>query len=707
MDLDNILNEVLWKIPEGVIDVTNSDHINIIISEMIKQGIPTDIIDEGIFKLNKNLFLKDIASELNTNMSILLEYDAEIENLRIKNPETGNFVKIASVMTYKTSDPKLYALGRKFVKDYLKKRDKMDKSATTNNDDQPVSVKQHKSTEFSNSQSRFISKIKRYKISEETRNLAISQLNRIYDVLNSNKTTSEKNKLFSNASKFKISVSQNGKKLYFDELRGREKGIYKILGDGTVDVLNLIKNIQEYYDLPVANNKTSSDLERLAKPSLGDKNVLSVYKKTKTGYVETDDEKLKNIFNKSPLNRLTETKYKKIYGIKDEFGKLIRSGGNNSIKYLKFSVDNNISINNVISKLQSEGQNNESFKKMATSIMNHKKRLMDIINTASKPSSKVAKLVDTSYATMFDELMKISSDIAPKLLKQFAEMRLHDSELAAGEEVYLPYDGSFPAGDKIVVSPDDNNVERVSFISIKYGKKGDVYDCPSNPAALQKLHPLESKRNLQGNYVGERNKILCVNDDNYKNIDIAKKHLTTLFSEINRSGLFSESEITKLANISIKYKKRLEKLKSNVKTKQDWDQFKEQVQKDSDIELTKLDAELRSIVKPDRFRLIAGYRNGNYASSASFTLPVFLTTLTLANQIVTAKGFPEIKHNKQYYDNGTLKTITMPGSINMNEWLINFRMYKTFSRDGGGAQVSYIGPELEKKYAHLTTISDD
>jgi hypothetical protein len=75
-----------------------------------------------------------------------------------------------------------------------------------------------------------------------------------------------------------------------------------------------------------------------------------------------------------------------------------------------------------------------------------------------------------------------------------------------------------------------------------------------------------------------------------------------------------------------------------------------------------------------------------------------MSGLSFANQVVTSNGYEGVTHNKQYYDNGVLKSTPVAGTIDRDEWYINFRMYKTAGRGGGGAQVSYIGKELKEKH---------
>ena len=107
---------------------------------------------------------------------------------------------------------------------------------------------------------------------------------------------------------------------------------------------------------------------------------------------------------------------------------------------------------------------------------------------------------------------------------------------------------------------------------------------------------------------------------------------------------------------------------------------------------------LQETVGEEKFKRLIGSRNGRVAKKYDFGASHFMTGLSLANQIRTSNGFEGVSHNKQYYNKGELKTSTLKGTTDLDEWYIEFRMYRTAGRSGGGAQVSYIGPELKEKY---------
>jgi hypothetical protein len=151
-------------------------------------------------------------------------------------------------------------------------------------------------------------------------------------------------------------------------------------------------------------------------------------------------------------------------------------------------------------------------------------------------------------------------------MKQLAENNLYEQELANGEEVYLPSAGNFPAGDKIK----GGTTERVSLISCKFGKAGRVYGCPANSKTICELHQDKSKRNNQGQYLGEEGHTLVINDDlirgknkeqtKEKTKDFIKKSLT----EVGLQNTFSDEELGEISNVTADYMDEIDNIKKEL-----------------------------------------------------------------------------------------------------------------------------------------------
>ena len=548
----------------------------------------------------------------------------------------------------------------------------------------------------------FKSRVEKSSMSSQAKaeaNQLIEKLSVIFD------TSKSKEDIVNTISDMNISVSSNRKKLYLDDMRKYGVGLYKILGDGTKGAISAINKIAEYMELPEDDNKMSIEIEAAAKPDLGSKNIRSLYKKTSRGFTdEVDDINVEKLFKTPPLDRIDTTKFKSVFGPTDDNGNLLTPSSQHSKEYLKFSIDNNISVDNTINVLEKYASDGKISEELANSVKAHKQRMSDVLNNMEIPSEAAANAVDLSYAKMFDELMKQNQDLASRMLKQFAEMRLYDSEIAKGDEAYLPGDGSFPAGDKLVFQNGAGGTERVSFVSVKYGKNGDVYGCPANSKALQTLHPDINKRDRQGQYIGEGGYTLAVNDNLVSDKETTKKSIKSMIDEMpDVQGIFNDIELDEISNIVYESKERINQLKAQYEKdgkmdKVGWAKLQKDILKDPS--LVELNSKLKDLVSVEKFSKLIGSRNGRVASKYDFGAAHFISGLSLANQIVTSNGYEGVTHNKQYYDNGTLKNTTVAGTTDRDEWYINFRMYRTAGRSGGGAQVSYIGSELKEKFGN-------
>jgi len=145
-------------------------------------------------------------------------------------------------------------------------------------------------------------------------------------------------------------------------------------------------------------------------------------------------------------------------------------------------------------------------------------------------------------------------DMARGLMKNMAEMALYDSELAGGDEVYLPSDGSFPSADKMRVDRDGKGVvEKVAGVSVKFGKNGAVYGFPGESSQYQKFHPDEDKRTHMRNRVGHKGHALGVRDDLIQN----KSKFNKMLKESGLSETIKNPEVvrTKLLEIQEKINK--------------------------------------------------------------------------------------------------------------------------------------------------------
>ena len=719
--ISDIITEVSYRSKEGIVDFKNPEHISILSEVLDEMGL--DVIKNELFQ---NLFEAEETNPedekyKNTGGSGYVkanDYEKwknnpdEFDGPTFKKTDSGKYVQLGdsdgvddttqTSTAYDASTPD----GLTYIKS-LGKNDAAYQAAVkagyvtdAGDDTNSESTKSNFSEDDVKTIDDFKTRIEKSTMSTEAKaeaNELVDKLSIIFD------KTKSKEEIVDVLSELNISISSNKKKLYLDDMRKYGGGLYKILGDGTKGAISTINKIAEYMELPEDDNKMAIEIEAAAKPDLGSQNIRSVYKKKSGKFTdEVDDPNVERLFRTPPLDRIDTNKFKSLFGPTDDNGNLLTPSSKHSKEYLRFSIKNNVSVDNTINVLERYASEGKISPDLANSVKAHKQRLNDIVEGMEIPSEEAANAIDESYARMFDELMKQNQDLASRMLKQFAEMRLYDSEIAKGDEAYLPGDGSFPAGDKLVFKNGAGGTERVSFVSVKYGKNGDVYGCPANSKALQTLHPDKNKRDRQGQYIGEAGYTLAINDNLVSDVETTKQSIKSMIGEMpDIQGILSDEEVTKISETVFATKERVNQLKSKYEKdgkmdKVGWAKLQKDLLKDPTM--VELNKKMQKLVSVENFSKMIGSRNGKVASKYDFGAAHFMSGLSFANQVVTSNGYEGVTHNKQYYDNGVLKSTTVAGTTDRDEWYINFRMYKTAGRGGGGAQVSYIGKELKEKH---------
>ena len=704
--IEELLSEVSYRTNDGIVDFKKTEHLTIlseVLDELglweIKDNLIQNLFEDGE-KSDEDKKYKGIGGQppAYVKANDYQKWQSNPDGFsgeKFKKTDTGKYLPIGSEEggEGEESKPNIFSKDSGYDAPDI---DKGEDDENSNKKEINISEEDIKTIDG------FKKRVEKSSMSPEAKveaNQLIESLSVIFD------KSKSKADIVDTISKMNISVSSNRKKLYLDDMRKHGGGLYKILGDGTKGAVSAINKIAEYMELPEDDNKMSIEIEAAAKPDLGSKNIRSLYKKTSKGFTdEVNDVNVEKLFKTPPLDRIDTTKFKSVFGPTDANGNLLTPSSENSKEYLKFSIENNVSVDNTINVLEKYAAEGKISEELTNSVKAHKQRMSDALNNMEIPSQEAADVIDSSYAVMFDELMKQNQDLASRMLKQFAEMRLYDSEIARGDEAYLPGDGSFPAGDKLVFQNGAGGTEMVSFVSVKYGKNGDVYGCPANSKALQTLHPDVNKRERQGQYIGEGGYTLAVNDDLVKDAETTKKSIKSMIDEMpDVQGIFDDKELTEISDVVYKSKERINQLKAQYEKdgkmdKVGWGKLQKDILKDPS--LVELNTQLKSLVSVEKFSKLIGSRNGRVASKYDFGAAHFISGLSLANQIVTSNGYEGVTHNKQYYDNGVLKNTTVAGTTDRDEWYINFRMYRTAGRSGGGAQVSYIGPELKEKHGN-------
>jgi len=424
-----------------------------------------------------------------------------------------------------------------------------------------------------------------------------------------------------------------------------------------------------------------------------------------------------------------------IEGPADDDGNLVPCDSpENKRKHFDFLVNSNESFIKVKQSAQKyindpnvSESDKEKFKKVIKSIDDYQS---DMNKALSKvPSEEAAKEVEILNAKLMDDIHNSHPDIASGMAKQFAENALVTQEIAAGDEVYMPSQGTFPGGDKILVTRKGAKMEAVAGVSVKFGrasKETQIYGFPGEAQSMANFaEPLrkageseeefeERKQDLRtrnGKYVGQDGYLLGVRDDIVKDKDKFNKTLT-------QSGL--ESAVTdndKLYELSNRVHGEVERWIEEQRSKtprpseksiriglqshmRGW--MKEngiQDEFETCIDRSKLSEELTG--SSDGTYTIEGgktkkHSNANLASGCN---PLeFLGITSFASTVREGRGMPSLLWNHQSYESGEYHSETTdPEDTDMTSlanWGFSSRLWATSSRDGGGILATGTG---EKK----------
>ena len=240
--------------------------------------------------------------------------------------------------------------------------------------------------------------------------------------------------------KYELSASDNKQKCYIGIFSHNQQA-RKMLGETPGGFASkLVKDIEEATGEELGQVSPTQKLTTAAKPDLTDKSKAS------------NDPFVAQLFKTEPLSYL-EPKFYELHGpLKD--GKLIGpSGGKNSRTYFLHSITKNKSLDNTIQVAKQLEATGVIKKGLAKAISEHKATMVKIAKNMKIPSKEAAQAVADSYAKMAEALMESTDEATTgAIMKQFAEMALYDSEIAGGDECYLPSAGNFPSGDKIKIN---------------------------------------------------------------------------------------------------------------------------------------------------------------------------------------------------------------------------------------------------------------
>ena len=469
--------------------------------------------------------------------------------------------------------------------------------------------------------------------------------------------------------KYKLSQNPNGKKLYVGIIAGNGR---KILGEGNALVNELSNVLNKFVPL-----KEKGDVQRTAQNKLqsASKPELKTIRKS-------DDPGVQELFSNPPYDRLKD-RFHQVFGPTGKDGNLLRPSSKHSTEYFRQSVSENESLDKTIGALKELETQGTASPGVRKALESHKKRMQDIVKNYNnmKPEERRAA-VEQTYSDMAREMHKADPDIARGLMKNMAEMALYDSELAGGDEVYLPSDGSFPSADKIRIDRDGKGVvEKVAGVSVKFGKNGAVYGFPGESSQYQKFHPDEDKRTYMRNRVGHKGHALGVRDDLIED----KDNFDKMLNESGLSNVIKNPEAVRTNLLEIQNK--IKELRSQVEdengkyTKKDLVKIREQLQAANEeaIDMLNENIDVKGLQE------IMGKSNAREFMKGGAQA---INIISMAAVLNTSDGLSVLEHNHQTIDKDGLHSETDKGTSNLKDWNFQFR---GFDNRGGGLLSGFIG----------------
>ena len=426
-----------------------------------------------------------------------------------------------------------------------------------------------------------------------------------------------------------------------------------------------------------------------SKPDLGKDSVIK----------SEQDSNVKSLFDKEPYDRL-KGGFHQLYGPIDKDGKLVYpSNGKNARKYLEHSLNKNQSIKNTINVLKDLEKTDNVSPKVREALEIHQKNMETIVKEYDIPSQEAAEAIGNSYAKMAEDINTESPSLAGAMMKNLAEFVLYDTEVAAGDEVYLPSHPSFPGGDKLKVTRDGNKVERIASVSVKYGRKGKYgqFGFGGECGQYQKYHPNPEYRDILNSRAGDDGYTMAVKDD----VIQSDEKMDKLTEESGLGNAIKDKK--ELNNIFRKFIDDMNQLKKDIDYEQNAAKAKKQgkppakkqleLHKERIFKLQKEAAEkMKDVIDREELNKLVGKDN---ASMMMLRPEAMATSIIFAAQLKTSNGLDVIEHNHQEIKDGVLisKTDTAEdGTIDIKNWKLGFRAY---DNRGGGLNASFNSDRKE------------
>ena len=688
--IEDILVEWAYRVHDGMPNPKNAQHIQELRESMEELNLPNKVIYEVIQNLineqddEKVTFKDPRTGDMRTiTMKTARQYASDIKQGK-GNDEKEAAVKAANLDSKDTKQDKEDDSGKLSADDfdteksgYLRKKSSGESNRTQNLSDENKKI-------VNDFEKRVQDRVEN--LSDDKKTLVKDSLDKIAIIYDDNSSLEQKKEaaqwLVDNAG---FSTNDSRKKAYLNKLGGDRK---IISGDaGTKKSADLVNKVSDLVELKTFDAKSvKQGFTTAAKPDLGNDNIVK----------PKDDSRVAEYFSNHPILQKIRGGLHGIYGVIGEDNKIKMPSSEHSKDYLTQSF-NNPALQNTIDFARKQVESGNVDGGVVTTLETHQSNLKNILENYEIPSEEAQQAIADSYNDLMVGLHKSDSDIANSIMKQIAENNLYEQELANGEEVYLPSAGNFPAGDKIK----GGTTERVALVSCKFGKSGRIYGCPANSKTICELHQNESKRNNQGQYLGEDGHTLLINDNLIKGEnkeetkEKTKGFIKKTLTEVGLGNVFSDDEIDEISNISSDYMEEIDNIKKELDdmnlpdASSYWKEFGKRIGNIED----KYKQRMGKVVTKEKAKDLIGENNvPNLVQTGGVKVESIMSAIEIANNIRTNESLLELEHNKQYYDeNNEPKFVTDKGTQNPNDYSITFRTKRTAGRTGGGCQLSFTG----------------
>lgn len=469
---------------------------------------------------------------------------------------------------------------------------------------------------------------------------------------------------------YEISV---GRAAIYANVFSNRKGLYKIFSKSniTTDAMFFLKMCEEEGVTPETatseKKHLKSHLSGLSKPDFGQPHGMG-------------DSTVASIFNSNDALAELPGRYQRLFGPIGSDGIMLRSGADNAKAYFEHSIQSNRTIQKLIDEFSSMTNETDDYSTLIHSLEQYKQNMKHIFDNFDVNAAGVyqtveerARAVEDTYNRLAIDLHIANPTIASSIMKNLAELNLYDQEIARGLEVYLPADGTFPAGDKIVITRKETKIERVEAVSVKFGKNSSMsHGMPSNTSTICLFHPdpyfrdlFEARWGKAGYELGVKGDII---HDQGKFHDFARlSGMTDIFDhdtleKIRTYGVLLTQRTQAFKRAHKRYQPhtgeipapKLEELVDDEQMNALWNKLHKALQSGDQRKLKEHLGEYnyKQIMRP------------GYYSAAFFSTMAFDVTLKTSN------GLSMVQHNYQEYADTGYVSKTIDGSPNISDWAL-------------------------------------